>query len=199
MPLSSRRAPSPTRSLGCGRGESCRASPVATSSRSCARARVYSDDPVFLVVGVERTLRALRAWRRLTTSAGLIMAIPEKRCLGSWAKWLGVIIVAALGIVIVPKDKILRAMRTITIALGNRLEFSSYRSLCGLLEHFRAVNLSGRNVMHGLYQPHGPDGASRDGPDGIVRCTPLMTKQLQRMVEEATTACDQFRRAATLY
>ena len=37
-----------------------------------------------------------------------------------------------------------------------------------------------RNVMHGLYAPHQPHGASAQGPDGIVTCTVLMRKQLQR-------------------
>ena len=52
--------------------------------------------------------------------------------------------------------------------------------LCGLLEHLRAVNLQPRNVMFGLYRPHGPSGASRFGPSGWVTCDVLMRKQLQR-------------------
>jgi len=55
-----------------------------------------------------------------------------------------------------------------------------YRSLCGLLEHFRAINLRGRNVMHGLYDPHRADGVSQFGPEATVKCSPLMRKQLQR-------------------
>ena len=108
------------------------------------------------------------------------MAIPEKRTLGSWMKWLGVIIIASLGIVIIPTDKLLRARATITQVLESGCEFHVYRSLMGLLEHFRAVNLQGRNVMHGLYQPHGSEGASREGPSGWVHCDELMRKQLQR-------------------
>ncbi|KAL3926769.1 MAG: hypothetical protein SGPRY_003147, partial [Prymnesium sp.] len=56
----------------------------------CPQARLYAalmytDDPVFVVVGKRRMLRALRAWRLLTNRAKLIMAIPEKRSIGSWA------------------------------------------------------------------------------------------------------------------
>ena len=40
---------------------------------------MYTDDPLFLTVGLERTKRALRVWRRLTNAIRLIMAIPEKR------------------------------------------------------------------------------------------------------------------------
>ena len=108
------------------------------------------------------------------------MAIAEKRSLGSWTLWIGVLLIPALGIVVVPRSKLLRAARAIDALLASGLEFHEYRSLCGLLEHLRAVNLRGRNVMHGLYVPHGPDGASRDGPSGWVTCDLLMRKQLER-------------------
>ena len=151
----------------------------------CAQHRLYAvhmytDDPVFIVVGVQRALRALRLWRRLTDEMGLVMAIAEKRSLGSWTLWIGVLLIPALGIVVVPRAKLLRAARAIDTLLASGLEFHEYRSLCGLLEHLRAVNLHGRNVMHGLYVPHGPGGASRDGPSGWVTCDTLMRKQLER-------------------
>ena len=143
----------------------------------------YTDDPLHLAVGVERTLRLLRAWRNLTTRAGLLMAIPEKRSLGSWGQWLGVIIVGTLGILVVPRAKLLRAREAICQALHGIIEFHAYRSLCGLLEHLRAVVLKGRHVMHSLYRPHGPDGAARYGPNGVVDVDDLMRKQLQRWLE----------------
>eukprot|EP00965_Chrysotila_dentata_P022258 736403-Pleurochrysis_carterae.AAC.1 len=61
-------------------------------------AHVHTDDPIIAVVGVTRALRALRVWRTLTTDVGLLMAIPEKRTLGVWARWLGALLFAALGI-----------------------------------------------------------------------------------------------------
>ena len=143
----------------------------------------YTDDPLHLAVGVARTLRLLRAWRNLTKRAGLLMAIPEKRSLGAWGQWLGVLIVGALGILVVPRAKLLRAREAICQTLQGVVEFHLYRSLCGLLEHLRAVVLKGRHVMHGLYQPHGPDGAARHGPNGIVDVNDLMRKQLQRWLE----------------
>ena len=141
---------------------------------------VYTDDPTWIAVGTDRTLRALRVWRQLTNDAGLIMAIPEKRHLGSHAPWLGVIILAGLGLVVVPKSKLLRAAGTISHVLQGGQPFHVYRSLIGLLEHLRDVNLQGRNVMHGLYAPHKPTGASRYGPNGRVFCDDLMAKQLRR-------------------
>ena len=100
---------------------------------------MFTDDPQFLVVGAERAKRALRAERRLVDSIGLLMAIPEKRSLGSWSKWLGVLLVAGLGILVVPPDKLMRARAAIATVLRNEAEFHIYRSLCGLLEHLRAV------------------------------------------------------------
>ncbi|KAL3928372.1 MAG: hypothetical protein SGPRY_002412, partial [Prymnesium sp.] len=151
----------------------------------CPQLRLYSalmftDDPQYIIVGVERTKRAIRVAARLTESIGLITAIPAKRSLGAWSKWLGVYIVVALGLVIVPPDKIVRASSAIREALGGRLVFGVYRSLCGLLEHLRAINLAPRNVMFGMYRPHGPQGESRQGPAALVECDELMTKQLLR-------------------
>ena len=141
---------------------------------------MYTDDPLFLTVGLERTKRALRVWRRLTNAIRLIMAIPEKRTLGSWGRWLGVNVIPNLGLVVVPRDKILRASAAIADVLERGVHFHVYRSLCGLLEHLRAVNLQARNIMFGLYRPHGPTGASKFGPTGWVTCDPLMRKQLLR-------------------
>ena len=142
---------------------------------------MYTDDPVCAVVGAHRALRSLRAWRQLTDSIELIMAIPEKRSLGSWAKWLGVLLIASCGLVVIPKDKLLRAATAISTVISQGCEFHEYRSLCGLLEHFRGVNLRGRNVMHGLYHPHRTVG--QGGPNMWVACTELMRRQLERWLQ----------------
>ena len=86
------------------------------------------------------------------------MAIPEKRSLGTFAPWLGVLVVVSLGLLVVPKAKLLRASGIIAQVLKGGRPFHVYRSLVGLLEHLRDVNLRGRNVMHGLYRPPGPSG-----------------------------------------
>ena len=156
-----------------GGGGASRCAPCGAVVGTCA--------PCGAVVG---TVRALRLWRRLTDELGLVMAIAEKRSLGSWTLWIGVLLIPALGIVVVPRSKLLRAARAIDALLASGLEFHEYRSRCGLLEHLRAVNLRGRNVMHGLYEPHGPAGASRHGPNGLVRCSGLMRKQLQRWLNQ---------------
>ena len=112
---------------------------------------MYTDDPQFLFAGIDNTKMGLREWRTLTEEIGLLMAIPEKRSLGSWSRWLGVFVVIGLGLVVVPKDKLLRASDAVRQTLSTGVEFHVYRSLCGLLEHLRAVNLKARNIMFGLY------------------------------------------------
>ena len=161
------------------------ASETRAPTEVCPQARLYAaymftDDPLWVVVGVSRTLRALRVWRRLTNELGLIMAIPEKRTLGTWAGWIGVVTITVLGLVVVPRDKLVRAVKAVEHVLTDVSEFGSYRSLIGLLEHIRQANLLGKHYMHGLYAPHGADGASQHGPSGVVVCDVLMRKQLQR-------------------
>jgi len=150
---------------------------------------MYTDDNELLFVGVARTLRGLRVWKLLVVRINLLMAIEAKRSLGTWCKWLGIVLISGLGLVVVPKAKILRANAAIELTLGGHADFQMYRSLCGLLEHLLAVVLRGRNVMHGLYRPHGPDGASRDGPSAVVVCDDLMHKQLRRWQSLLTHAC----------
>ena len=166
----------------------------ASGARVCPNQRLYScymwtDDPIFIVVGAERAVRALRLWRALTLSVRLIMAAAIKRSLGAWTLWLGIILIPALGLLVVPRDKILRASASISAVLSDGADFHVYRALCGLLEFLRAVNLRGRNIMHGLYAPHQPDGASRFGPSGRVVCDDLMRKQLERWLSLLASSC----------
>ena len=129
---------------------------------------------------MSRTLAGIRNWRRLTVAVNAYMAIEEKRSLGTWCKWLGVVLVLALDVVVVPKSKLLRASAVVSDTLQDATPFHVYRSLCGLLEHLRAVCLVGRNVMHGLYRPHSQQGDEGHGPNSLVVCDLLMRKQLQR-------------------
>jgi hypothetical protein len=48
---------------------------------------------------------SLRNWRRLTNRMRLRMAIAEKRSLGTWCKWIGVLLFASLGLVVMEVGK----------------------------------------------------------------------------------------------
>ena len=141
-------------------------------------ATTYCDDSLIGVVGVNQAISALSIRRDITREAGLIMAIPEKRVLGVWGVWLGIAIFTSLGLIVVPKAKLIRASASVTAAINSVSTFDEYRSLIGLLEHIRHATRWPKRIMHGLYRPHGPNGASREGPSGIVRPDLFMAKQL---------------------
>jgi len=143
---------------------------------------MYTDDPLMVVVGVQRALRLLRCWHLICTRVGLIMAIPEKRNLGTWAPWLGVLICAGLGLVIVPKAKLLRTSARLIGVLTQRTDFQEYRSLVGMLEHLRCVNCADASCMYGLYGPHRSEAVRNDGPSALVRVHAFMAAQLQRWI-----------------
>ena len=150
---------------------------------------IFTDDPAFVVVGVQRALRLLRVWRSLVVRIGLIMAIPEKRVLGVWAPWLGMVLLPQLGLVVISPDKLLRSAKTLTDAVEGVTTFDVYRSLIGLLEHFRGIYQLGRQVMYGLYEPHNPEhGAAQFGPATPVYPSVLMLKQLRAWLRRVRTA-----------
>jgi hypothetical protein len=148
---------------------------------------MYTDDPIFVVVGVNRALRLLSCWHALTTELGLLMAIPEKRNLGTWAPWLGIIILAGLGLVIVPKAKLLRTSSRLHSALTEPTPFSEWRALMGMLEHLRCVNCAPASIMYGLYGPHRSRFVQANGPTTLVHINPFMAAQIQQWKERLST------------
>ena len=111
------------------------------------------------------------------------MAIPEKRMLGTWGVWLGILIFSQLGFILIPKSKLLRASQALRLTLTSELPFDEYRSNIGLLEHIRNALCLPRRIMHGLYRPHGPYGEGLLGPCTIVRPDPFMSSQIMHWLE----------------
>ena len=152
-------------------------------------AHTYCDDNIVIIVGIDNALAAINIRAEIEREAGLIMAIPEKRMLGTWGIWLGIYIFAGLGLVVIPRSKLLRASDATRRTLSKALPFDEYQSLMGLLEHIRHAACWPRSIMHGLYRPHGPEGESRRGPATLVIPTLLMAQQLNRwLLRLGTTA-----------
>lgn len=149
---------------------------------------MYCDDNIMAVVGVDRAVRLLRAWRRLTKESGLIMAIPQKRSAGTWALWLGIYFLSTFALAVLPRAKVLRAAAALRETLTSGLDFGRYRSLVGLLEHVREVVRLPRRVMFSLYGPHSARGESRDGPAAIVHPHPFMREQLQAWLDRLASS-----------
>ena len=149
---------------------------------------MYTDDPIFGVVGRDRALRLLSTWMRLVTEMRLKMAIHEKRHLGTWAPWLGVLLLAGLGLVLIPKAKLLRTIERINELLTHGLSFQDYRALIGMLEHLRYVYHTRTSCMYGLYEPHGSRRVLQGGPNTLIRPTPFQCEQLLRHRELLVTS-----------
>ena len=143
----------------------------------------YCDDNIVGVVGVEAAIRALLLRRAIEREAGLIMAIPKKRMLGTWGLWLGILVFSMLGMLVVPRTKLLKASVALQEALNARLPFDEYRSVIGLLEHMRHALCLPRRLMHGLYFPHGPQGEGQRGPCTIVRPNLFMCRQINEWLQ----------------
>jgi hypothetical protein len=56
----------------------------------------FTDDAQMFAVGPRVKIMSLRNWRRLTNRMRLRMAIAEKRSLGTWCKWIGVLLIPIL-------------------------------------------------------------------------------------------------------
>ena len=106
------------------------------------------------------------------------MAIAAKRSVGTWVPWLGVLLCADLGVVIVPKSRLLRTSSRILACLQRPIECSDYRALMGMLEHFRCVNCAPASVMYGLYQPHRCKRIQLDSPSAVVLVCAFVAEHL---------------------
>lgn len=117
---------------------------------------MYTDDAIFIVVGVDRTLRFLELWGTFVHRSGARMAIPEKRTLVAGLLWCGVMILPCLAMAYVTRVKVVRACNALE-RVANRdssLAWADYRSDVGLLEHLLPIVGLNRRYIHERYYPH---------------------------------------------
>jgi len=91
-----------------------------------------------------------------------------------------VLLLAGLGLVLVPKAKLLRTVHRIDELLTDGLPFQDYRSLIGLLEHLRCVYAAAASIMYSLYLPHGSLRVRQEGPAALIRPNGFQVEQLKR-------------------
>ena len=115
--------------------------------------KMYTDDIALAAVGPEAFVNLLVAEHVVFARLNLVMAIAAKRSLGVSFQWLGVVFVSCVGIVFVPRSKILRAIEVLRRALAGDCTLAELRSLLGLLEHIKGVLRVSRASMHGLWRP----------------------------------------------
>ena len=148
--------------------------------------KMYTDDPAAVVVGRERLKRMLAAWRAVTTEINLVMAGPDgvrKRQLGAHIEWIGILLLAGIGLVVVPQNKLVRAREALVRAVAGEMTFGEYRALMGLLEHLRFIAQLAAETTNGLYRPHGAHGESREGPSTRVRPDEMMMEKLKAWID----------------
>ena len=113
---------------------------------------MYTDDPIFSVIGQDTFIRAMRVWHEVTESFGLRMAIPRKRQVGPCLAWLGFQFYLPAGVVTVAPSKVNRALVFAQgILRGLPVAFDQYRRFIGLLEHMLLFVEGDRTYMYGLY------------------------------------------------
>ena len=134
----------------------------------------YTDDPHGMCVGIHRLIRMLRCWRSLTLAINARMAIAAKRQAGTSVLWLGLRLLATLGIVTVPAAKRTRATNVLrnmdTITMGQ------LKSLAGLLQHLRPFADDIAGIMYGFY----PRESERLGPTDPAPPSPQRAEQAAR-------------------
>ena len=148
---------------------------------------MYTDDTICIVIGVDRMVRALSVWRNLCQSINLMMAIADKRNIGTVIPALGAYLYFDHGLVVIPRHKVLRAQAMLKRLANKTLQYADYRSLLGLLEHFVCLNKARRNIMFGLYTIL--RSAWNMGPTDLVKPTTLMLKQARNWIRLLRTRC----------
>eukprot|EP00966_Prymnesium_polylepis_P305276 7054476-Prymnesium_polylepis.1 len=98
---------------------------------------MYTDDPLTLIIGAERVVRALKLWYYIIPPEGadFEFAKAHKWQLGAHATWLGGNLCPALGIAWISAEKAVATIARIKCAADGALEASSWRELLGFLEH----------------------------------------------------------------
>ena len=139
---------------------------------------IYTDDPIFIIVGALRMARGLHIWTTLCKQVGLLMAIETKRQCGTHVEWLGAGISSLLAMAWVPKHKIAAALAKIEVTLAGNSTMQMYHSLLGLLEHLVYLNGMKRRYMYYLWLPFQTKTAVE--PNRIVQLTAKMRVQLHK-------------------
>ena len=121
-----------------------------------------------------------------------MMAIPEKRSLGTSGRWLGIIFLVQLGISAVPAQKIHRVCSSIDLVRSQSMSFSEYRRLIGFLEHIRDVLSLRGNTMYGLYAPH----SNQLEPGDPVDSPHLSSRQVQLIYQQMVAWKDRLLQGA---
>ena len=131
-------------------------------------AMCYTDDPCWTVVGVRRTVLAIKVWHDIIDGSGLMPAKAHKWQLGCGALWLGGCCYPSLGIMWVPRDKALRVRQRIQTVLDGTCTPKEYQEIVGFLEHVVDIGRLPRELMAYLHHPMRAGGECELDPHGAL-------------------------------
>ena len=131
-------------------------------------ALMYTDDPCWSIVGVKRTVLAIKVWHDIIVGSGLMPATATKWQLGGGAVWLGGCCYPSLGIMWVPRDKALRARQRIQTVLDGTCTPREYQEIVGFLEHVVDIGRLPRELMAYLHHPMRLGGECERDPHGAL-------------------------------
>lgn len=113
---------------------------------------MYTDDFIGIVVGHDRCMRALRCWETVLLRTGFLRA-PGKDQLGVALTVLGADVHFDAGIVVIPPEKVLKALTGLKQVIDHTITYADMKSLLGLLEHLLVLNCMERDAMYGMWAP----------------------------------------------
>jgi len=135
-------------------------------------AHIFTDDPLFIIVGTERTVRITGHLGQLCEETRAILSNGRKMQVGTSVKWSGIYFCSHLALVVVPPHKVLRAIATLRLVVNcSFVAWCAYQSLCGLLEHVRYALSLRRSAMYGMYAPYRALGGRLAAPAEPVPST----------------------------
>ena len=129
----------------------------------------YTDDPVFTIVGVQRTILAITVWHQIIAGSGLMPAKFSKWQIGAGVHWLGGCCYPSLGVMWVPRDKAMRTRARIQTVLDGVCTPTTYRELVGFLEHVTDIGQFPRELMQHLHHPMRAGGECELDPHGKLQ------------------------------
>ena len=129
----------------------------------------YTDDPVWTIVGVKRTVLAIKVWHEIIHLSGLMPAKASKWQIGAGVHWLGGRCYPSLGIMWVPRDKALRVRERIQTVLDKTCTPREYQEIVGFLEHVVDIGRFPRELMAYLHHPMRAGGECDTDPFGALQ------------------------------
>ena len=129
----------------------------------------YTDDPLWVVAGADRMVRAVKLYHALAEKLGFLPASFDKFSIGIAAHWIGIVNHVFLGLTEVPEPKAAKAVLGLTAAAAGSLDSAAAISLLGLLEHCRdALALSSTSLFPMWYAVDRSDPAAPYDLSGVA-------------------------------